>query len=145
MDTGDSPVFSAHSAIYKDTRAEVDIIRDDGPRENFFGLMCRFTNAQNYYRFVIGRDGYYNIGKKLAGQFVDLGSGSDDKAFIQGEGVNRIRADCVGNTLILYNNGTKLLEVTDDSFTQGGVGLVVGTRNDTGADIYFDNFALSKP
>ncbi len=145
VDTGDAPIYSVRSAIYKDTRVEVDIIRDDGPSDNYFGLMCRYKNGQNYYRFVVGRDGYYNIGKKLDGKLIDLGSGNNDSAFHQGEGANRVRADCAGDTLALYLNGTKLVEVKDDSFTQGSVGLLVGTHSNKGADIYFDNFAISKP
>ncbi len=145
VDTGDSPIYSVRSAIYKDTRVEVDIVRDDGPRENYFGLMCRYKNGQNYYRFVVGRDGYYNIGKKQDGKLTDLGSGNNDSAFHQGDGVNRVRADCSGNILALYLNGTKLVEVKDDSFSQGSVGLLVGTHSNKGADIYFDNFAISKP
>jgi hypothetical protein len=145
MFTGDAPVFSVRSANYDNIRVEVDVTKDIGPSDNFFGVMCRFKDARNYYRFVVSRNGYYNIGKKLNGEFVDLGSGTLDNVFNQGEGYNRIRADCSGDTMALYLNGTKLLEVKDQSFDKGQVGLLVGTRNDEGADVYFDNFAISRP
>jgi hypothetical protein len=138
-------VFSVRSAIYQDIRVEVEVTKDLGPSDNFFGVLCRFKDAKNYYRFVVGREGYYNIGKKLNGEFIDLGSGSIDKVFNQGEGYNQIRADCAGSVLALTLNGTKLLEVEDSAFDKGQVGLVVGTRKDEGADIFFDNFAISKP
>jgi hypothetical protein len=44
MNTGDAAVFSIRSPIYKDVRVEVDITKDLGPSDNYFGLMCRFQD-----------------------------------------------------------------------------------------------------
>jgi hypothetical protein len=145
MITGDSPVFSIRSFNYADLVIQVEIIRDDGPSDNYFGVVCRFVDGQNYYRFVVGRDGYYNIGKKVDGTFTDLSSGKNPDAYKQGDATNVIRGECVEDTLALYLNGTKLTEVQDKSITAGKVGLVVGTLSDKGADIEFDNFELFQP
>ncbi len=145
MNTGDNPVRSVRSAVYQDVRIEVDVTKHLGSDDNYFGLLCRYQDPRNYYRLVVSPDGNYQIGKKLDGQLIALGLGAMGDVYKKGEVINHLRADCAGNVLALYLNGTKLLEVTDSSFLQGSIGLVVGTRSDEGADVYFDNFSLSKP
>lgn len=144
MLTEDAPVYSVRSYYFDNLVAGVDVVKTEGPENAFFGVVCRFTDSKNYYRFVVGRDGYYNIGKRLQGTFVDLGSGSKPESYKK-DAINQVRASCIGNVLALFLNGTKLLEVTDYSFTVGKIGLVVGTRNDKKTVIYFDNYAVAKP
>ena len=77
-----------------------------------------------------------------------LDTGSDENDVIQkgvGE-MNRVRGVCLGEKLVLYANDQKLLEVVDDSLTEGDVGLVAGNRlSDVGMDVTFDNFTLIWP
>jgi len=56
-----------------------------------------------------------------------------------------LRADCVGNNLALFVNGQHLVTVQDDAFSDGDVGLLVGTFDTPGADLLFDNFVVYKP
>jgi hypothetical protein len=63
----------------------------------------------------------------------------------QGATLNRVRADCVGDSLTLYVNGQKVATATDTSLTTGDVGLIAGTYNEPGTDILFDNFVVTKP
>ncbi|MEN6483176.1 MAG: hypothetical protein ABFD29_13525 [Anaerolineaceae bacterium] len=59
--------------------------------------------------------------------------------------MNYLRADCNQSDLTFYINGTKVLEGHDSSFTSGDVGLIAGTYEETGVDIFFDNFIVYKP
>ncbi len=47
--------------------------------------------------------------------------------------------------LTLYVNGEKVAEAQDEAFTDGRVGLVVGTEATPGLDILFDNFLIASP
>ena len=145
MFTGDSPVYSVRSFGYAEVSIAVDIITDLGPSDSYFGVMCRFVDSKNYYRFVVGRDGYYNIGKKLAGEFVDLVTGNNPDVFKQGDAINNVRGVCTQNTLVLYLNGVELAKVSDFSFAAGKIGLVVGTRSEKEVEVGFDNVVLSAP
>ena len=144
MVTVNSPVYSIREEVFSDVRLEVDEVSATGPMNSYFGLLCRVGDGSNYYRFVIGRDGNYDIGKRVDSKYSSLGSGLNTD-IIHSSGINHIRADCAGSMLTLYVNNQKLLEVQDNTFTKGDVGIVVGTKTEPGADILFDNFAIWTP
>ena len=82
------------------------------------------------------------------GEMEFLGIGIDSNNIINngiGE-TNKIRGVCSDEKLSLFANDQQLLELEDDSLTEGEVGLVVGNQfSDVGIDVIFDNFALISP
>jgi hypothetical protein len=63
----------------------------------------------------------------------------------QGKAINHLRADCIGETLSLYVNGVLLKSVRDPDYTTGDVGLLAGTFEEPGTEVYFDSFTVLKP
>lgn len=127
---------------------EVDVKKVGGPDRSYFGLICRVKD-RNYYDLVIGADGYYSIGKVMNGEFKILYGSEEGKfsdAINKGNAGNHLRADCVGDTLALYANGQKLVEVKDSEFREGYLGLEAGSpQSGGGTDILFDNFVVKQP
>jgi len=139
-------VFAVRSDAYADVRIDVDAKVASGPLDSYYGVVCRFMNGGNYYILAVGSDGWYGIGKKVLSQLHFIQEGYDVENVIYTAGLpNRIRADCLKDSLSLYVNGEKMLEVTDTEFTAGSIGLVVGNRTDSEVQIIFDNFALFEP
>ncbi len=129
------------------THQEISILPIAGPQENRMGLICRLKDDKNFYFFVISADGYYGIGKMKDGQ-TSLLTGKDMQphtSILTGSQINRIRADCIGNLLILYVNNILVTSVKDEDFDSGDVGILAGSFDQPGADIYFDNFVVYKP
>lgn len=126
---------------------EVDSIKLSGPEINRIGLICRYQNPQNYYFFIISTDGYYGVGKVKDGVSTLLAQTQMERngAVLSGAAINRLRGECVGNTLIFYVNQKPLAIVDDPDFPSGDVGLVVGAFDAAGVDVYFDNFIITKP
>lgn len=118
-----------------------------GPQSNRMGLICRLKNDKNFYFFVISADGYYGIGKMKDGK-TSLLTGDQmqpSTSILTGSQVNRLRADCVGDLLIFYVNDVLISSAKDDDFSAGDVGILAGSFDQTGSDIYFDNFVVYKP
>lgn len=139
-----------YQSFQDDVRIEVDAIKFAGPDDNnAFGVICRYQDADNYYYFYISSDGYVGIGIDNAGTKFFLSSSDGYMTRVssinQGEATNHLRADCIGNTLTLYVNGTQVVSATDSSFSGGDVGLVARTFEVAGTDILFDNFVVYKP
>jgi len=132
---------------FTDTVIQVDATKVAGDDDNDFGLICRYTDSDNFYFFVISSDGYYGVGKIIAGdqQLVGMESMPPSEIINQGQATNRLRAECVGSTLRLYVNGELLAETQDTDFSSGDVGLLAGSFTVPGTDIYFDNLVVSKP
>ncbi len=132
-----------------DISIAVDATKIGGPDENVMGVMCRYSkinDAYNFYYFMIGSDGYVAIAKmKDSNSELISGEEMTPSDAINTTITNHIRADCIGDTLTLYVNDTKVATATDGDFTGGDVGLIAGTFSEPGVDIHFDNFIVTKP
>lgn len=136
-------IISVKSGIYSDVRVQASAEYKSGPQSGFYGVACRQLDLNNYYALVISLDGSYGIARMISGSFEFIQEDKDTQNIIlQGSQINQIGGDCVGNHLILYANGQQLLDVKDDTFQQGEIGLVVGTRASGGIEMQFDDVAV---
>ena len=140
-------VVTAPDTKARDTRVEVDGVVMKGQEGNEFGLACRVQDDKNYYRLVIGGDGFYGIARVKDGEPAWLGRSQLQLSGIKkGKEVNHIQADCVGKMLTLSINGEQIISVEDSEFSSGGVGLTEATAEDKGSlDVLFDNFSVREP
>jgi hypothetical protein len=129
----------------EDVIVEVDATKTGGSDENEFGIICRYQNENNYYMFTISSDGYMLISKEQEGEQVGLSSEQMESTDVihQGSASNHIRAECKGNSLVLFVNNEKVASAVDSSFMSGDVGLLVATFDTPGVDILFDDFFAS--
>jgi hypothetical protein len=146
----DEPQFDFWSVAgknYLDVQIEVEAHKLNGSDNNDFGIICRYLDRNNFYMLVVSSDGYFGIAKLEDGQYSMIGSDQlqYSEAIKKGQAVNRLRADCTGDTLRLYANGVKLIEAHDAAFTAGDVGLAAGAYQETGVEILFDNFLVKIP
>ena len=132
---------------FTDIHLEVDATKIGGPDDNHYGVVCRYQDQGNFYFYEISSDGYYDTGKFKDGQMVLIGMTQMQSSDLirQGENTNRLRADCVGDTLTFYVNDNLIAILKDSDFKDGDVGLIAGTLGSPGADILFDNFVVRNP
>ena len=143
----DLDIWSMPGKDFRDVRLEVDALKVGGERDNRFGLICRAIRMDSFYTFIISSDGYYGIGKIRGQEYSLIGMEAlqPSDAILKGSALNRLRADCIGDTLTLYVNGQKLIQVNDAEFASGDVGLIAGTYQASGTDIRFDHFVVYRP
>ena len=134
--------------LFTDVRIEASAEKLGGDDDNFFGLMCRVqgtTASANFYILMISSDGYYGIGKRVGGGNLVL-IGADkmqaSNAINTGEASNQIRAECDEDRLALYVNGELIAEEYDEELDTGQIGLMVGTFDQGGTDVRFDDLAV---
>ena len=138
---------STSGKVFTDVKFSVEAQKVTGPKNTNYGLVCRYQDKQNFYGFSIGTDGYIGIYKVERGQTQLL---SGDKYQVsehvhQSDGENAIIASCINNQLSLNVNGIDVLEVKDESFTIGEVGLFMETSADGNASGIFNHFLVVKP
>lgn len=140
-------VMSVPGLNFKDTNIYAKAQKSAGPDDNLYGLLCRYQDKQNFYAFVISSDGYYGIYRKEAGIMSMMGATqmAFNEVIRRGSQPNQIMAACQGDQLALYVNDTKLLQVQDDTFAFGDVGLIAGSLSEPGTDILFDYIIVAKP
>jgi hypothetical protein len=134
---------------FTDVTIEVDATKNAGPEDNDFGIVCRYTEGDqfNFYYAVISSDGYYSIMKMSNGVGRPLGKDSllQSEKIKLGTSTNHLRFDCIGTSLTFSVNGNVIDQQTDTEYAAGNVGLIAGTFDTIGADIIFDNFIVYKP
>ena len=140
-------IWSIYNEEFGNVRIEVDALKVGGDRDNRFGVICRASDQNNFYTFIISSDGYFGVGKIKDNSYQLIGMDAllRSDAIKLGSELNHIRADCIGNSLTLYVNGERLIEVEDLDFAVGKVGLIAGTYDIPGTDIRFDNLVVYGP
>ena len=147
VNTPNADFWANPGLSFQDVVIDVDAGKNTGPDDNDFGVLCRYQDIKNFYFLIISSDGYYGIGKVKNGeqQLLDPPQMYHSEAIITGPGPNHIQAVCSGDELKLSINGDLLAEARDFSFQSGDIGLIVGTFDAPGVDIWFDNLSVRVP
>lgn len=139
-------IWSVRYEEHTDVRVQTHAMRTKGPEGGYYGVVCRFVDASNYYMMVIAEDGFYGIAKMFAGGLLFISEGKDEAGIIKrGETSNQVEGDCLGSNLSLVVNGQTLLQVEDPTHKNGMVGLVAGSFSNYGIRVTFNDFLLLQP
>jgi hypothetical protein len=135
---------------FEDVCVEMDVYLASGSPGGHFGALCRHVDVDNFYYFGISSDGYYAIFRRADGGDLEVISGEGigmlpSPIIKTGGEVNHVSAVCKGDELSLYVNGELLETVSDDTHTQGDVGLGAGSGPEGGARVRFDDFVVTRP
>jgi hypothetical protein len=147
VDIPKATIWSAKSIQASDIQLQTQATRLEGPDNGYYGLMCRQQrDGFNYYILVIRSDGSYGIGKVTNGALKFIQEGVDQNGIIQREPAsNKITGTCIGNSLAMAVNDQPLLEVIDDEFKSGTIGIVAGLDSGSGLYVLFDFFIANEP
>jgi hypothetical protein len=127
--------------LFGDIRVEADARHVEGPLDNNFGILVRYQDdTDDFIWFQISSDGYYSVDLREGGEWVTLVSWEQSDAIRQGEGAtNRLAVEAIGNQFSFYVNDTYLVDLVADPFLVGNIGLAVGSFDEPGVVIHFDN------
>jgi tetratricopeptide (TPR) repeat protein len=110
-----------------------------------FGIMCRYdSETGDFYWLEVNDAGQSAIYKWKDSEWVVLSDWAASAAILPGLAVNRLRADCVGDTLTLYVNDEFVAEAQDADLAFGDVGLLA-INSQPGVELLFDNFVVRQP
>ncbi len=129
--------------IVSDFEIEVEGKLEDGDNTNSYGLLFRFEDRENFYRFDISGDGYYLFSKFVDGEWITLVDWTSSEFINTGLGAtNILKVTAFGPNISLSVNGQQLAAVTDDSLTRGNFGFFSGTFAEPYAWVSFDNLKM---
>ncbi len=129
--------------IVADFEIEVDAKLEDGVESNSYGLLFRFQDRDNFYRFDISGDGYYLFSKFVNGEWETMVDWTRSEAINQGVGAtNVLKVSAFGSNLTLWANGQQLVTLEDSSLSAGNFGFFTGTFSDPYSWVSFDNLKM---
>ena len=140
-------LWSIPNHYLTDVSVEVDAREVAGPDDNLFGVICRYQDANNFYRFVIAGNGYAGITKRAGGKVTVISSPklTRSPAVVRGQASNHIKAICQSNQLSLLVNNQLVAQAIDSDFQGGDVGLLASAGNHPGVEIHFTHFVVLQP
>ena len=131
---------------FTDVIIEVEAQKVSGEDDMQYGIICRHADIDNWYALVISADGYAAMRKRYQGNDLDyLVEWVQVPSVKTGNATNNLRAECIGDRLALYVNGSLAIEATDSDIISGDVGLMAGTFEQSSTIVLFDNFVVTNP
>lgn len=136
-------VWTTPEKLFNGVIISVDINVIDPVGDSEFGILCGYQDVENFFSLVISEDGYFAIWKYVDGEYFPVADWQTSSLISQGSGPHTVYAACFDKTLALGVDGELLVEITDPDFSYGDVGLLVGTWENPGVIIGFDNFVVT--
>ncbi|MCX6047113.1 MAG: hypothetical protein NT075_18575, partial [Chloroflexi bacterium] len=123
--------------------AELDAQFVAGTPDVEAGLIFGLVDEENYQLFAIKKSGQYALLKKVAGEWETLVDWTASTAIdTREEAVNHLGVLAANSTITLMINDEALETTPDESLGTGQIGLAVGTADQPGAEVAFDNVKL---
>jgi len=123
-----------------DFLAEFDASLDSGAPEQVYGLIFRYVDQDNFYRYLVSGDGSYSVYKLMNDEWYDIIPWTESPVIKTGlDKTNRLGVMAVDSEFILIANGEVLSSFEDDSFEFGDIALTISSDEEPNVSVAFDN------
>jgi alpha-tubulin suppressor-like RCC1 family protein len=114
------------------------------PSDNTIGVVFRYRDSSQYYRFSMDRQNQYRrLVKVVSGNVTPLVE--DNVVFNQNQDY-LITVEAIGPSLRVYQDGALVFDVTDNALTRGRIGLYcAGNAGARFSDVRVDDFRAVAP
>jgi len=126
----------------QDIIVEVDVWQNPSTVQAAYGIICGYSDVNNYYALTVDSGGYVEIFRYQQAKRLTLYS-AENQPSIDSEH-NHLEALCASSALQLRVNGSVVAEVEAQEFLYGDVGLIASSFDETPLEILFDNFIVSE-
>ena len=113
-------------------------------RSGDYGVLCRYADGDNFYMFEITQDAFYAIYMMVNSEWVPL-IDYTYSPLLENQKDAAFEVGCVGNNLSFAVNDVLLGTVVDSTIKAGDYGIFVGTFDNPGNTISFDNLKVQLP
>jgi len=110
-----------------------------------YGIIFRYQDSNNYYRFDVSDDGFFLLTKFENGEWHTLVDWTASPAINKGQNTNVLKVAAEGTEISLFANGQELTRVSDATFSDGNFGFFTSTFNGAHSWVSFDNLKLWAP
>ena len=124
----------------QDIIVEVDVWQNPSTVQAAYGIICGYSDVNNFYALTVGGGGYVEIFRYQQAKRLTLYS-AENQAGIDPE-YNHLKAECASSALQLWVNGSLVAEVEALEVPYGDVGLIVSSFDEANVEILFDNFVV---
>ena len=141
--------WSTAGRNFDDGVYEVEATQIEGPLDNGYGMLFRVNDdTDSFYIFEVSGDGYIWIGRCQNGceeeeVLIEDGWFASEAVNPGLNAPNQLRVRAEGANMIFSVNDQEVGRVTDDTFAEGDIGIMVETLGEGGVLVAFDNFTVT--
>ncbi|MHB8084219.1 MAG: hypothetical protein ACYDHZ_00120 [Dehalococcoidia bacterium] len=121
--------------------AEVDVRKTSTLNGAVMGMIYRLDADGNYYRFSITDNQTYYVSRGVKGLEREMQPETPSDVIKPGNEYNQLKVVCSGYTQDFFINGSKLTSITDNTSSQGELGIAFGNWTPS-ENFTFTNFKL---
>lgn len=122
---------------------EVDTQYKQGSADHVYGLIARQKDNENFYQFAL-RQNMFNVYKYDNGEWVKI-QGQTPSAAIKPPGeTNHLKLIAVDSRFQFFANDKLLADIQDETFREGGIGLLAAVFEPGEAQVTFDNVVIKQ-
>jgi hypothetical protein len=134
-------IVNRNAGKFADMSLDIDARLVSGSFQSGYGVIFRAQNDDSFYRILVSGLGEFSIQKRVGGVVHVLQKYAKSSFINQGTEANHLKIVCKGKQIDLACNGHLLASITDDSFSEGFVGVAVNTVEPP-ATAHFDNLKI---
>jgi hypothetical protein len=134
-------IVNRNAGKFADMTLDIDARLVSGSFQSGYGVIFRAQNDDSFYRCLVTGQGEFAIQKRIGGVVHVLQKYIKSPFINQGNASNHLKIVCKGSQIDLACNGHSLVNITDDSFPEGFVGVAVSTVEPP-ATAHFDNLKI---
>ncbi|MBI3242381.1 MAG: hypothetical protein HYZ49_08820 [Chloroflexi bacterium] len=116
-----------------------------GGLANGYGIIFRYIDEENFYRFDISGDGLWGVSRRLKDQWLPIAELTASPAIQTGHAANTLRLVARSDQFEFYVNGVLLGQLTDANLPVGRIGLFASTFDDPNTQVAFDDLKIVNP
>ncbi len=129
----------------QDFELEVEATPETDDTGITYGIIFRYVDHNNYYRFDVSDDGFFLLTKFQNGAWQTLVDWTSSPAINKGPTTNVLKISAFGPDIAIFANGQELTRINDSSFSSGNFGFFTSTFKGTHSWVSFDNLKLWGP
>lgn len=108
-----------------------------------YGIVFRYQDVNNFYYFRLDDDGYFEIGKRVEGEFVPLSGPTFTEAILKNGEYNKLALIVAGDIFHAFINLEEVATVIDGEFDSGQLGMMASSPlGTTDFRAEFDDFSI---
>jgi hypothetical protein len=117
-----------------------------GDPTNSYGVVFRYLDNENFYRFDLTGDGLWGVSRRTGDQWISIIDLQKTPALHPGRGqTNVLRIVARGADFTFFANGLPVGSVHDNNLPIGRIGLFVSSFDQPAIQVDFDDVRLTKP
>ncbi len=101
--------------------------RRGSPDQGYYGIIFGYRDVNNFYYYRLRDDGYFDIGKRVEGEFIDIQTETFSDRILQGQELNKLSLIITGGNIQAFVNLEPVATVTDAAYNGGQFGMLAST------------------